>query len=421
TPSGTVTPGDAVTPRAARHRVLVTGIGVESCAGGTPDELWDALAAGRPAISPLELEGPLPCQVAGVIRGFDPREHMSAQQVRRTSRFQQLLFTAAMKARDDARLRTAPGALYVGTGGGGLDETARLVTVLNRSGWPRMDRLGLLRLLPNQAAGLVAQELGVTGPVLTLSTACAASTDAIGAGLRAVRDGTADVVLVGGVESWLDIPALASFRLLDALSQRPAAQAALASRPFDRDRDGMVPAEGAAVLVLESERSALRRGATVHGEVLGAASTCDAHHPVAPRADGAVAARAIELACADAGLETAAVDLVSAHGTSTPQGDRAETAAVKRAFGAHARRVAITAPKSVVGHACGASGILESVGLLRAIREKYVPPTANLRNPDPDCDLDYTPLVGRPAPIGVAVKQNFGFGGHNSAVVFGAA
>ncbi|MEV6776931.1 beta-ketoacyl-[acyl-carrier-protein] synthase family protein [Streptomyces syringium] len=405
----------------ARHRVLVTGIGVESCAGGTPDELWDALAAGRPAISALELEQPLPCQVGGVVKGFDPREHMSAQQVRRTSRFQQLLFAAAMKARADARLRTAPGALYVGTGGGGLDETAQLVTVLRESGWSKMNRLGLLRLLPNQAAGFVAQELDITGPVLTLSTACASSTDAIAAGLRAVRDGTADVVLVGGVESWLDLPCLASFCLLDALSRRPAAEAVRASRPFDRDRDGMVPAEGAAVLVLESERSALARGATVHGEVLGAASTCDAHHALAPRPDGSVAARTIELACADAGLDTTAVDLISAHGTSTPLNDRAETAAIKRAFGSHARQVAITAPKSVIGHACGACGVLESVGVLLAMREKFVPPTANLENPDPDCDLDYTPLVGRPASIDVAIKQNFGFGGQNSAVVFGAA
>ncbi|MEU7137496.1 beta-ketoacyl-[acyl-carrier-protein] synthase family protein [Streptomyces sp. NPDC046261] len=404
-----------------RNRVLVTGIGVESCAGGTPDALWDALATGRPAISPLELEQPLPCQVGGVVKDFDPTEHMSAPQVRRTSRFQQLLFAAAMKARADAELRTAPGALYVGTGGGGLDEAARLVTTLRRSGWSQMNRLGLLRLLPNQAAGLVAQELDITGPVLTLSTACASSTDAIGAGLRAVRDGTADVVLVGGVESWLDLPCLASFCLLDALSQRPAAQATAASRPFDRDRDGMVPAEGAAVLVLESERSVLRRGASVYGEVLGAASSCDAHHALAPRSDGAVAARTIELACADAGLDTAAVDLVSAHGTSTPLNDRAETAAIKRAFGSHARHVAITAPKSVIGHACGACGVLESVGVLLAIREKYVPPTANLEHPDPDCDLDYTPLVGRPAPINVAVKQNFGFGGQNSAVVYGAA
>ncbi|MEU2855017.1 beta-ketoacyl-[acyl-carrier-protein] synthase family protein [Streptomyces syringium] len=405
----------------ARHRVLVTGIGVESCAGGTPDELWDALAAGRPAISALELEQSLPCQVGGVVKGFDPREHMSAQQVRRTSRFQQLLFAAAMKARADARLRTVPGALYVGTGGGGLDETAQLVTVLRESGWSKMNRLGLLRLLPNQAAGFVAQELDITGPVLTLSTACASSTDAIAAGMRAVRDGTADVVLVGGVESWLDLPCLASFCLLDALSRRPAAEAVRASRPFDRDRDGMVPAEGAAVLVLESERSALARGATVHGEVLGAASTCDAHHALAPRPDGSVAARTIELACADAGLDTTAVDLVSAHGTSTPLNDRAETAAIKRAFGSHARQVAITAPKSVIGHACGACGVLESVGVLLAMREKFVPPTANLENPDPECDLDYTPLVGRPASIDVAIKQNFGFGGQNSAVVFGAA
>ncbi|MFI1256114.1 beta-ketoacyl-[acyl-carrier-protein] synthase family protein [Streptomyces netropsis] len=406
---------------APRNRVLVTGIGVESCAGATPDELWDALSAGRPAISALELEQPLPCQVGGAVKGFDPREHMSAQQVRRTSRFQQLLFSAAMKAREDARLRTAPGALYVGTGGGGLDEAARLVTVLRKEGWSRMNRLGLLRLLPNQAAGLVAQELDITGPVLTISTACASSTDAIGAGLRAVRDGIADVVLVGGVESWLDLPSLASFCLLDALSRRPAAEAVRASRPFDRDRDGMVPAEGAAVLVLESERSALRRGATVHGEVLGAATTCDAHHALAPRPDGAIAARTIELACADARLDPTAVDLVSAHGTSTPLNDRAETAAIKRAFGSHARHVAITAPKSVIGHACGACGLLESVGVLLAMREKYVPPTANLDNPDPDCDLDYTPLVGRPASINVAIKQNFGFGGQNSAVVFGAA
>ncbi|AJE87343.1 3-oxoacyl-ACP synthase [Streptomyces albus] len=403
------------------RRVLVTGMGVESCAGGTPEELWKALSAGEPALAPLELEEPLPCEVGGAVTGFEPGDYMSRQQVRRTSRFQQLLFAAAVKAVENAGLRTPPDALYVGTGGGGLDESARLVTVLRERGWAGMNRLGLLRLLPNMAAGLLAGELSVTGPVLTLSTACSSSTDALGAGLRAVRDGTAEVALVGGVESWLDLPCLASFTLLDALSRRPAAEAALASRPFDRDRDGMVPAEGAGVLVLESEESALRRGAEVHGELLGAAATCDAGHAVAPRADGEVAARAVVRALADAGVEPEAVDLLSAHGTSTPLNDRAETAAIRRAFGAHAEQLAITAPKSVIGHACGACGILESVGLLMALRHDFVPPTANLENPDPECDLDYTPLKGRSASLSVAVKQNFGFGGQNSALVFGAA
>lgn len=405
--------------RVRGRRVLVTGMGVESCVGDTPDLLWKALSTGTSGIGEMTLEKPLPCEVGGVIRDFDPLDYMKPQQARRTSRFQQLLLASVVKARADARLGTAPDALYVGTGGGGLQEAGKVVTTLRAEGWGKVNRLALLRLLPSMAAGVAAQELGVTGPVHTLNTACASSTDAIGAGMRAVRDGYADRVVVAGVESWLDYPAVSSFVLLDTLSRRPAEEARRASRPFDRDRDGMVPAEGAASLVLESEEAARSRGAEVYGEVLGAASTCDASHLVTPLPDGAQAARAIGNACADAGVDPAEVDCISAHGTSTRLNDAAETAAVKRALGEAAWDVPITAPKSVLGHSCGACGAIESVGLLMSMLNDIVPPTANLEHPDPDCDLDYTPLQSRPRRITTAVKQNFGFGGQNSVVVFG--
>ncbi|MET7638765.1 beta-ketoacyl-[acyl-carrier-protein] synthase family protein [Streptomyces sp. NPDC005438] len=403
-----------------RQRVYVTGLGVLSCVGDSPEQLWKALATGTPGTVPLRLEEPLPCEVGAPVRDFDPLDYLSPQRARRTSRFQQLLLAAVIRARADARLTAPPEALYVGTGGGGLQEASEVVTTLRARGWRRTNRLALLRLLPNMAAGVAAQELGVTGPVHTLSTACASATDAIGAGHRAIRDGYADTVVVGGVESWLDLPSVASFVQLDTLSRRPADEAGRASRPFDRDRDGMVPAEGAAALVLESERAALARRAQPYAEVLGSASTCDASHLVTPLPDGSQAARAITDACADAGVRPEEIDHVSAHGTGTRLNDVAETVAVRRALGEAADSVPLTAPKSVLGHSCGACGAIESVGLLMSMRHSFVPPTANLDHPDPECDLDYTPLEGRPLRITTALKQNFGFGGQNSAVLYGA-
>jgi len=403
------------------RRVFVTGMGVESCIGDTPDSLWEGLVSGRSGIRRMSLEEPLPCEVGGVVEDFEPLDYLKPQQVRRTSRFQQLLLAAVIKAWAAAGRGRPPHALYVGTGGGGLQEAGEVVTTLRARGWTKVNRLALLRLLPNMAAGVAAQELSVVGPVQTVNTACASSTDAVGMGLRAVRNGGADAVVVAGVESWLDFPSVSSFVQLDTLSRRPAAEAERASRPFDRERDGMVPAEGAAALVLESEESARRRGAQVQAEVLGAASTCDASHLVTPLPDGAQAARAVVGACADAGVEPSEVDHISAHGTATRLNDVAETRAVKRALGERAREVPITAPKSVLGHACGACGVIESVGLIMSMRHGVVPPTANLECPDPECDLDYTPLVARPWRMTTAVKQSFGFGGQNAAVVFGAA
>ncbi len=399
-------------------------MGVETPIGSDLDDMWSHLVEGKSGIAPIssfDASG-MPCQIAGEVQLDD---HFDATTTRRTSRFQRLLLSATRRALNgcDLDVDLSRVAIVVGTGGGGMsyltNEVHTRLDRMARDGWAALDRFTLLRTLPNMAAALVAQDLGATGPCLTLSTACAASSDAVGLARSLLLSGQADIAVVGGVEAWIDRAAITGFVKLQAVSGRPAHEAAIASRPFDRDRDGMVPAEGAAVLVLERHEQAIARGRTVYGLVLGTASTCDADHPVMPRADGIAAAGAITAALKQAGLPPQAVDVVSAHGTSTRLNDVAETRALKLALGDSAHSTPITAPKSVLGHTLGASGAIELVALVLSIRHQTVPPTANLDNVDPDCDLDYTPLRARPANLGVGLKCSFGFGGQNSAIVVG--
>ena len=402
--------------------ILVTGAGVVSCIGNDVPTFWDNLLAGRSGIRPVTSfdTTDVPCKVAGEV-DLDPTDHLTPTDVRRSTRLHHLMMAAVAPVWEGVSVR--PGdvvALVAGCGGGGEAALADLVDAnrdaIARRGWNALDRLTMTRVLPNMAAAFVAEKLGITGPCLTITTACAASTDAIGIAAGLLRAGAVDLAIAVGAEAWLTPCVINGFCRLQAMSTRPASEATSASRPFDLDRDGMVPAEGAAALVLEREGTSLR-GSEPLGIVAAASSTCDAEHVTRPRRDGAVAAQAVQRALAAAGVEVDAVDHVNVHGTSTPLNDVAETLALKRVFGARSGRIPMTANKSIIGHASGASGALETVATLQTLRTGIVPPTINLDRPDPDCDLDYTPAHAREVGVRTAVKCNFGFGGQNSALV----
>lgn len=405
------------------NRVFVTGVGVESCAGRTIPDFWDALREGRSGIRPLNPPDSLDfgCSVAGQVRGFDPAEAAGRAMPRRLSRFQQLAISAAIRALDDAGL--SPGsdpdlAIYVGTSLAGFPEVDRYYRVGER-GWILSDRTGPTKYLPHAAAAATAELLHARGPAITLSTACAASTDALGTAWGLLRAGATQRALACGVEAWITQAGVGSFARLGALTSAGPESAATACRPFDVGRDGVVPSEGAGALLLETEQAMLARGGQPLVEVLGYGASCDAYHPLKPRPDGSVAAEAIVRALASAGLKPEQIDHVDAHATSTPLNDVAETRAIRRVFGGHADRLSVTASKSVLGHSLGAGGALECIALALAISRSYLPPVANLVNKDPECDLAVLPGPGRPAAVEVAVKLSFGFGGENAVLIFG--
>jgi 3-oxoacyl-[acyl-carrier-protein] synthase II len=395
-------------------------MGIETCVGSELAGFWDAVARGRSGIAPIESfdVSSYPCKIGGEV-DHHPEEFLSVSECRRTSRFQQLGLTSALRARaNEIRADPARIGVIVGSGGGGLPLVASIIDPLLRRGWKSIDRFAMLKTLPNMAAGLIAQTVGATGPVLTVCTACSASTDAIGMGWRLIRAGEVDVAVVTGVDICVSDVTHACFSHLRVLSTTPPERAATASRPFDLDRNGMVPAEGAGTVILEAADSPHQLLGEPLGEILGAASTCDAFHPVMPRADAGPASAAIRQALVAADVDPAEIALVSAHGTSTRLNDISETQAAKLALGGHAFAVPITATKSVVGHAGGACGVIEFVAMVVALSERFAPPTANLETPDPQCDLDYVSNSGRAIEGELGLKLSFGFGGQNSVLVF---
>jgi 3-oxoacyl-[acyl-carrier-protein] synthase II len=428
----------APTDHRGRPRVAVTGIGVKTPAGQTLDELWDTLVAARPAAAPITLYDasdhsvPFACEV----RGFDAVPYVGPKEVRRTDRAALLAVAAAADALGDAtgvgmdptasELLPAASpddlgadplrcAVVAGSGIGGIRTLEDQVIGYAERGPSRVGPFLVPMMMPNAAAALVAIRHGFTGPNLAIATACATGAHAIGEGARLLRDGMADVVVCGGTEASVSPVAMAAFARMGALSRNP--DPAAASRPFDDDRDGFVMGEGAAFVVLESYDRAVSRGARIHGEVLGYGLTCDAHHITAPIDDGSGAVAAIEMALADAGIAAGAIGHVNAHGTSTPQNDAAEAAAIAKVFGAGA--VPVTSTKGVTGHLIGAAGAVEAVAALRAATRGIVPPTANHRHTDLPVDV----VAGDPRTIEVApaVSTSFAFGGHNAALVLGPA
>ena len=410
--------------RANGRRAVITGMGAITPLGLSVDDFWQALIAGKSGIdwiTAINTDG-YPVKVSGEIRGFDPEQYIDRKEARRMARFSQLAVAAAQQAVDSAGLQAGdvePERLGVllGNGYGGLPNTDEAVRTIVKKGGMRLDPFFMLKTLPNMAAAHVSIRFQAKGRSSTITTACAAATQAMGEALSLIRAGSADVMLTGGSEAGMCELGLASFSVMKVLSTRDG-DPTKASRPFDAERDGFVSAEGAAVFVLESLEHAQARGATILAELIGFAASADAYHMVAPCADGEGAARCMRWALEDAGIEPEEVDYINAHGTSTQLNDASETAAIKAALGEHAYQVPISSTKSMIGHTLGASGALESVACIRTLQEGLIHPTINYEHPDPDCDLDYVPNQARQADVRVVLKNSFGFGGQNACLVF---
>ncbi len=407
-------------------RVVVTGLGVISPVGLDVPTMWQNLVAGRSGIRPITHfdASDFGVRIAGEVRGFDPMDYMSAKEARRTDRFVQFAIAAARQAVAQAGLTVDQAiadqvGVIVGAGMGGISTYTRELRVLAEKGPRRVSPFLIPMITVDVAAVHIAILIGARGPNFGLSSACSTGSDAIGQAYEAIRRGDAQAMIAGGTEAAVTPIGVAAFDRMRALSHRNE-EPERASRPFDAERDGFVMGEGGAVVVLEDLSFAEKRGAEPLAEVVGYANTSDAVSIVAPAEGGAGAARTMALALKKAGLSPEEVDLVSAHGTSTPLGDLHETLALKRVFGARAYKVPISATKSMTGHLLGAAGALQAVITVMAIREGVIPPTINYTTPDPQCDLDYVPNVARRAPIRIALSNSFGFGGHNVALVFKA-
>jgi 3-oxoacyl-[acyl-carrier-protein] synthase II len=407
------------------RRVVITGMGALTPLGNSVDEFWQGCVEGRSGLGWITLVDTTnyAVKVDGEVRNFDPQNYMDRKEARRMARFSQFSVAAARMALDDSGLdldreeRTRIGVL-LGNGNGGYPETDDAVRQIISKGGNRLDPFYMSKTLPNMAAAQVAMQFGLKGYNNTVTTACAAGTQAIGDALDVIRLGRADVMLAGGGEAGICELGLAAFAIMRALSTRQD-DPAKASRPFDAGRDGFVCAEGAGMFVLETIEHAERRGARILAELAGYGACSDAYHVVAPCVDGEGAQRAIRLALADASLSPAEIDYINAHGTSTEANDAAETRAIKGVFGELAYRVPVSSTKSMIGHALGASGAIESVACLKAIETGILPPTINYDTPDGICDLDYVPNQARKVgEVRAVLKNSFGFGGQNACLVF---
>ncbi|GBE58132.1 3-oxoacyl-[acyl-carrier-protein] synthase 2 [bacterium BMS3Abin01] len=407
------------------RRVAVTGMGVVSPLGIGLEKYWQALVAGVSGvgvISRFDSEG-FRVRIAAEVRDFDPVDFIDWKSARRMDRFAQFSVAAAVMAREDAGLDPAAepentGA-YISSGIGGVQTFERETAVLLEKGPDRMSPLFIPMEIANMASAQVSIQLGLKGPTSTICTACTSGNNAIGEALEVIRRGAADVMFAGGSEASVTRVGIAAFASMRALSQRND-EPERASRPFDRERDGFVMGEGSAVLVLEEMERARLRGARIYAELAGYGMSSDAYHISAPDPSGEAAARAMTNAFKDAGAGPEQIDYINAHGTSTPIGDEIETRVIRKALGGHADKVAISSTKSMTGHCLGAAGALEAVASIMAIGRGVIPPTINLENPDPECDLDFVPNEARQVQVQVAASNAFGFGGHNATLVFRA-
>lgn len=406
-----------------RHRVVVTGVGALSSIGNNVFEIWNAAQAGTSGIAPITRfdATDYPTRFAGEVKGFDAAAELGKKESRRHDRYSQLAIVATRQAVSDAGLEIGSIAhrvgVLIGTGMGGI-ETFEVGTENLLGGGPRrVSPFFVPMFLANMASGNVAIDIGAKGSNFAPVSACAASAHAIGEAALMIRHGLADVMIAGGAEAPITRMGVAGFASMGALSTRNDAPQE-ASRPFDAGRDGFVLAEGAASLVLESLDHALARNATIIAEVIGYGISDDANHMVQPAPEGEGAARAMNLAISDAGIDREHVGYLNAHGTSTPLNEKFETAAIKSAFGDHAYKLAISSTKSMTGHLLGAAGALEAILTIRALQTGMLPPTINQTHSDPDCDLDYIPNHAREAKIEIAMSNSMGFGGHNVSLIF---
>jgi len=407
---------------APKRRVAVTGLGVVSPVGNDIPTMWDALVHGRSGIARIAGFDPSPydSQVAGEVRELEMSEYMDRKELRRTDRFTHLAIAAATQALRDAKLDQVRDAERAGTaissGLGGIATMVDQIMVMDQRGPSRLSPFFVPMLMANAASAQVAMRFGLKGPSLTHISACASSSHAIGEGGDIIRRGQADVMVAGGSEACAIPVVVAAFAAMKTLTRHNDDPEG-ASRPFDKDRDGFVLAEGAAVVVLEEREHARARGARIYGELVGYGATADAYHITAPSPEGEGNARAMRMALDEAGLRPEDIDYINAHGTSTQPNDREETAAIKQVFGEHAYKLLVSSTKSMTGHLLGAAGALEAIACLLAIRDGCIPPTINYQTPDPGLDLDYVPNTARAKAITTALSNSMGFGGHNASLI----
>jgi 3-oxoacyl-[acyl-carrier-protein] synthase II len=407
-----------------KRRVVVTGIGLVTPLGIGTEQTWNALINGQSGIGPITRfdASDQASQIAAEVKGFNPEDWFEKKQVKNLDPFVQYAVAAAdiawkssgLSITDDNVNRVG---VITGCGMGGLPTIEEYHGVLVNKGPRKITPFFIPRVIPNMPSGHISMRIGCKGPNLSQTTACAAGTHAVGEAFRHIVYGDCDVAITGGTESVICPLAVGGFSAMKALSTRNDDPTA-ASRPFDRDRDGFVISEGSGMLILEELESAKRRGATIYAEIIGYGQTSDAYHIAAPPEDGEGAARCMAAALRDAGLNPENIDYINAHGTSTPLNDKCETLAIKTVFGVHANKLAVSSTKSMTGHMLGAAGGIEAAFTTLSLYHGILPPTANLQNPDPDCDLDYVPLTAREVRIETAMSNSFGFGGTNGVVVF---
>ncbi|MFI2856742.1 beta-ketoacyl-ACP synthase II [Paenibacillus sp. JSM ZJ436] len=405
-----------------KQRVVITGMGVMTSLGQDLDTFWNSLMEGKSGISVVEAfdVSDYPTQIAASVKDFNPEDYMDRKEARKMDRFVQFAVAAGSKALEDSGIVIGENAeaervgVSIGSGIGGLGTWEDQHNVLLEKGPKRVSPFFIPMMIANMASGQMSINLGAKGPNTTQVTACATGTHSIGDSMRMIQRGDADVMVCGGAEATIRPTGMAGFCSMRAMSTRNE-EPEKASRPFDTGRDGFVMGEGAGVLILESLEHAEKRGAKIYAEVIGYGLSADAHHITEPNPEGA--ARCMNMAIRDAGIAPEQVDYINAHGTSTPVGDRSETLAVKKAFGDHAYKLAVSSTKSMTGHLLGAAGGVEAVICALSLTHQTIAPTINLEDQDPECDLDYVPNHPRPSDLDVVMSNSFGFGGHNATII----
>lgn len=408
------------------NQVVVTGVGVVSSIGSGIDEFWNSLKSGKSGITAVTRfeAGDIASQVASEVTDFNPEDFMDPKEVRRNDRYTHLALAASRYALADANLskdaivpeRTG---VLIGSGIGGMETIEKQMTILIERGPRRVSPFMIPSLIANIAGGVIAIDLGAQGPNFSVVSACASGSHAIGEAYHMMQRGLADVIFAGGSEAAVTRIGFAGFSSMKAMSTKFNSEPTRASRPFDASRDGFVMGEGAGVLVLETKDHAVKRGARIYAEIVGYSATCDAFHVTTPDVESKALTLCMNQALAEAKISKEQVDYVNAHGTSTPYNDRSETVALKNVFGNYAKNgLCVSSTKSMTGHLLGAAGAIEAAAVCKTIEDNVVPPTINLENPDPDCDLDYIPNESRDHEVNVAMSNNSGFGGHNASLVF---
>lgn len=406
-----------------RKRVVITGLGLVIPIGIGVETAWKNVCEGRSGIGPLTRFDPNghETKIAGEVKGFNPENYTEKKEIKKMDLFIQFALGAAKEALEDSQLKITPEnaeqvGVIVGTGLGGLPTIEKYHQILMEKGPGRISPFFIPMLIANMASGQIAIHFGVKGPNSCVVTACATGAHCIGDAYRAIVYGDAKAIIAGGTEANITPLCVAGFNAMKALSTRND-EPEKACRPFEKNRDGFVVAEGAGILILEDLEFALNRGARIHAEIVGFGYTGDAYHITAPSPDGEGAARCMRMALRDAGLKPEEIDHINAHGTSTPLNDATETQALKAVFGEHAKKVPVSATKSMTGHLLGAAGSTEAIFTILSLRDGILPPTINYEEPDPECDLDYVPNVARRKPIQIAMSNAFGFGGTNATLI----